>query len=448
MTRTTVIGALSVVAVVGLSLAFLIPAPAARNDPREPASPTPPANRPATPAIATVANANSGFLYGRITDAAGTFYEGRLRWGGDQEAFWSDLFDGARRGNPWAAYAPAVQGGARSRIEVFGFEIGGPDRSNLQRLFLARFGDIARIEAHFRDVQLTLKSGTAVTLDRFAAGDIDDGVRVWDRSRGVVDLDSRRIRTIELLPTPLLSGAPGRLHGVVRTRHADFTGPIQWNQQDGADTDTLDSRTSDGEVSLRYGTIRAVTRQSRDSAVATLRDGREVMLSRGRDVGRGNRGIYVDDLRFGRVLVPWDAFERVDFTSGGSAPAYGDFPPGQHLAGSVTTRDGRRLAGRLVYDFDESETTETLDVSCEGIDYAIPFSLVTSIVPPGRDGRSAGPGRVVLRHGGTLPIERSGDAGDRNAGMLVFGAGRNTPDYVAWTDVAQIDFTGNIRPTP
>ena len=49
-------------------------------------------------------------------------------------------------------------------------------------------------------MQVTLKSGTVFTLDRFAAGDIDDGVRVWDGRRGVVDLDARRIRTIELLP--------------------------------------------------------------------------------------------------------------------------------------------------------------------------------------------------------------------------------------------------------
>jgi len=34
---------------------------------------------------------------------------------------------------------------------------------------------------------------------------------------------------------------------------------------------------------------------------------------------------------------------------------------GRPLTGKVITRSGRRLAGRLVYDLDESETTETLD---------------------------------------------------------------------------------------
>ena len=91
----------------------------------------------------------------------------------------------------------------------------------------------------------------------------------------------------------------------------------------------------------------------------------------------------MDDRRYGRVLVSWDAFERVDFSPGGSGPAYDDFPPGRPLTGGVTTRAGRRLAGRLVYDLDESETTETLDAPSQGVDYTIPFGLIASIVLPG-----------------------------------------------------------------
>ena len=189
---------------------------------------------------------------------------------------------------------------------------------------------------------------------------------MWDRRRGVVDVDAGSIRTIELLATPPLVAAPDRLHGTVRTRQGDFTGFIQWDGQDGAGADGLDGRTADGERTLTYDTIRSIARQSRDSALVTLRDGSEIVLSDSREVGPGNRGIYVDDGRYGRVLVSWDAFERVEFSPGGSGPAYSDFPPGRPLAGIVTTRDGRRLAGRLVYDLDESETTETLEALFAG----------------------------------------------------------------------------------
>ena len=392
--------------------------------------------KPAPSTASGIATEAPGFIYGRIA-VDGAAYEGRLRWGGDQEAFWGDLFDGAKHENPWAVHAPG--GRQQSPIEIFGFEIGGPDRPNLGRPFMTRFGDIARVEAHFRDVKVTLKSGTTFVLDRFSAGDIDDGVRVWDGRRGVVDVDARQIRTIEFLPTARLAAAPERLHGTVRTRQGDFTGFIQWNRQDGAGDDELEGRTAGAEVRLRYDTIRSIARQSPQSALVTLRNGREMVLSETADVGDRDRGVYVDDPRFGRVLILWDAFERAEFSPGGSGPAYGDFPAGRPLTGSVTTRDGRRLAGRLVYDFDESETTETFDVSDEGVLYTIPFGLIASVVPRGGEGRDQR-ARVILHDGAELHLERDGDLGERNAGVLIFVDGRARPEYVPWSDVEQIDF--------
>src|SRR5687768_14426082 len=405
MTRATIAGGAFVAALV--LLALVVRNPTLEQD-VEPAAAT-----PSSPAAAPAAEVRPGFIYGRITTVDDATYEGRLRWGGDQEAFWGDYFDGAKHENPWAVHAPGER-----PIEIFGFEIGG--RDDLGRPFMARFGDIARIEAHFGNVQVTLKSGTVFELDRFSAGDIDDGVRVWDVRQGVVNLDARRIRTIELLPTAPLVAAPDRLHGTVRTRQGDFTGFIQWNRQDCVGADELEGRTADGEVSLRYDTIRSIARESNDSSLVTLLDGREMVLSDTREVGDGNLGTYVDEGRYGRVLISWAAFERIDFSPGPSGPGYGDFPPGRPLAGTVTTRDGRRLAGRLVFDFDESETTETLDASLQGVDYNIPFSLITSIVPHGREGRGSGRARVILRDGEELRLERTGDLGERNAGLLIF----------------------------
>src|SRR5437868_7033586 len=67
----------------------------------------PPANLPAAahPADKThpAAETDPGFLYGRITTVDGATYEGRLRWGGDQEAFWGDYFNGSKDKNPWLA---------------------------------------------------------------------------------------------------------------------------------------------------------------------------------------------------------------------------------------------------------------------------------------------------------------------------------------------------------
>ena len=66
----------------------------------------------------------------------------------------------------------------RRPLEIFGIEIAQRERQiDLGRPFMARFGDIVRIEARGRDVHVTLKSGTVVDIDRHSASDFDDGVR-------------------------------------------------------------------------------------------------------------------------------------------------------------------------------------------------------------------------------------------------------------------------------
>ncbi len=385
--------------------------------------------------------ADPSFLYGRIATVDGDTYEGRLRWGGDEEAFWGNYFNGAKKENPWAAHVPRERlPRDRHAIEIFGVEIFHRENPiDLGRLFMSRFGDIARIEASGREVRVILKSGTVLDLDRFSASDFDDGVRVWDGRRGVTDLDSLRIRAIEFLPSPGPRAASSRLHGTVRTRQGDFTGFIQWDREQCAGRDELHGKTADGERTMRFDSIRSIARRSRDSSVVTLLDGREIALSGNREVGEGNRGIYVDDARYGRVLVSWNAFEDIEFSPGGSGPAYGDFPPGGPLTGSVTTRAGRRLTGRLVYDLDESEVTETLDAPSEGVNYTIPFGLISSIALPGADARDAQGARVTLHSGEELQLERKGDLGENNAGMLIFVDGNERPEYVPWTDVEQVD---------
>ena len=396
------------------------------------------------------------FLYGRVITNDGTTYEGRLRWGGGEEAFWGNYFNGVKDENPWGAEVPPEQLMAeREPLDLFGVEIKrGEGPIDLSRPFMARMGDIARVEAFGHSlpvareggieydptVRVTLKSGTIFDLDRLSASDFDDGVRVWDGRRGVVDLRPRRIRVIELLPSTQPGKVPDRLHGTVHTRRGSFTGFLQWDREEALGRDELVGYADDEERRLPFHSIRAIVRHGRSHSIVTLHDGDEVMLSGTRKVGRNNRGVYVDDRRYGRVLVTWDAFERVDFSPGGSGPTYEDFPPGHPLMGTVTTHAGQRFTGRLVYDLDESETTETLDAPSEGVDYTIPFGMVASIVLPDGDERAGRRATVALQSGEVLELERSGDLGERNAGLLVFADGQERPAYVPWTDVQRIDF--------
>src|SRR5688572_14248024 len=129
---------------------------------------TPAAIAPATAPSPGVPEDRPGFLYGRITADGGVTYEGRLRWGRGQEAFWGDFFNGKKKENAWAAQVAAEKLPKEwHRVEILGIEVVKKQRpADLGKLFLARFGDIARIEAVGRDVRVTLKSGTVFDLDR------------------------------------------------------------------------------------------------------------------------------------------------------------------------------------------------------------------------------------------------------------------------------------------
>lgn len=397
-------------------------------------------------------------LYGRVTTQGGDRYEGRLRWGGSEEAFWDHAFNGYKDVNPWAAHVPLEHlTEVRPPMRLFGFELPRGERPiDLGRPFMVRFGDIARIDAvgdgawAFLErgiafapaVRVTLKSGTVVNLDRLEAGDFDDGVRIWDQARGVVDVGARQIRSIEFMPAPRTDSAVQRLHGTVQTDRGRFTGFLQWDREQALGTDLLVGATPAGERQLPFNAIRSISRQAPEGARVTLADGQQVVLTGPRAGGPGHRGLYVDDPRYGRVLVSWAAFRRVDFTPGGTGPAYQVFQPGRTLAGRVTTRNGRHLKGLLVYDLDERETTETLDAPWQGVDYSIPFGQIASVVVPSH----GGPAQVVLARGDVLPLERAGDLGAGHAGVLVYATGSLQPEYVPWEEVAQIDFDPVRRP--
>jgi hypothetical protein len=433
MTRSIIAG--GAIAIVLLLLTLAAARLFIRHDIGGPAAPSAPITELTGPADS---EDHQGCLHGRLTTNDGASYEGPLRWGGNGEAFWGDYFNGYKDKNPWIVYVSPEQLKESRPVRIFGLEIARRESQiNLVRPFMARFGDIARIEADDRDLRVILKSGTVFHLERFAEDDFANGIRVWDDKGVGASFAGRRIRSIELLHSGRRSTTTDRPHGTVRTRHGSFTGFVQWDRKDSIGSDELDGRTSTGKLSLRFDTIRSIARNAPDSALVTPLDGREIVLSGTREVGRDNRGIYVDDGRYGRVLVSWDAFERIDFTPGDSGPAYGDFPPGSPLTGSVTTRTGQHLTGRLVYDLDESETTDTLDAPLHGVTYTIPFGLISSIVLA--EGEEPG-ARVTLDSSEELQLERTGDLGQGNAGILIFVDGRNRPEYVRWTDVLQVDF--------
>jgi hypothetical protein len=225
------------------------------------------------------------------------------------------------------------------------------------------------------------------------------------------------------------------LHGAVETDAGTFTGFIQWDLQECLSTDKLDGESADGDMSIEMGRIARIERRSRRASTVVLRDGRELVLEGTNDVNDDNRGIVVEDARFGRVEVPWQEFRSLTLDPpGGSGRGYDDYRLAGALRGVVETRDGARHKGRLVLDLDEAEGWEMLDGSADDLDYAIPFGRVASLEPRGRLGTD-----VILDSGFEVRLEDSHDVSEDNDGVVVLGASGET--YVPWAKVQRITLT-------
>lgn len=381
-----------------------------------------------------------GFLYGKVTTRDGMAYQGRLRWG-KEEAFWGDLFNSVKRDRPFEKDVPREYRHRRKPIEIFGVDIGISIEADADRLFVARFGDIARIDVERgAAATVTMKSGSRIRV-RGGSNDLgnDLEISVWDAGAGQVDLEWKAIRAIEFGPAPPgLSVPEQRLHGTVRSEGGQFSGFVQWDQDECLSDDKLDGENRDGKVALEMGNLRSIEKRSRRSSRVQLADGREMDLSGTNDVDDDNRGVYVEDGRFGRVLVPWGAFERLDFSPApaprSTGPGYREYRHGRPLEGRVLARDGKTYAGRLVFDLDESETWEMLNGTSKGVEYSIPFALVAAIAPTGRDAS-----RVRLTSGAELLLDGSTDVDRDNAGVLIYPADGKA-QYLPWERVKRIDF--------
>jgi hypothetical protein len=394
-----------------------------------------------------------GLLYGRVTSRNGAVYEGRLRWG-DEEASWVDLFNSAKAENPWRV--AAGHEATPRRVEVFGTPL--PFASNPadeDRQFIARFGDMAKIVIGDLDhATVWMKSGTAYKVYD-GSNDVGAEIQVWDARAGEVRLHWDRIASIEFLPAPANLQGPARLYGTVRTREGELTGTVQWNMRQGLVTDVLRGHDADAERAVPFADIASIERLSDRAARLVLKDGKKLELRDTSDVGKGNYGVFVDDPRWGRVLVRWGAFERIDFKHGPPSPPYEAFPIGKPLHGKVTGSDGKVHAGRIVYDLDEAETWEFLNGNHLShhrthplapwqlgeddpgeIEYNVPIPMVAAVVPI--DGESA---RLLMRDGTELVLEGETDVGEWNGGMLIYENGLDKkPTYIEWKDVRRVDF--------
>lgn len=375
----------------------------------------------------------TGFIYGQVKTRSGGTYEGLIRWN-DEEAFWGDHFNSNKDELPYARFVP--RGQRRVPVEVFGVRIGLRGTWDGNRQLVVRFGDISELEVLRNErAEITLRNGSRIEADG-GSNDLGTAIVVHDKDRGVIELPWRKIESVRFMQAPAGTRPyASRLYGKVDTTSGRFEGYIQWDSEECVSTDKLDGETDDAKLSVEFGRIKAIERQGRNRSRVELANGEVEVMSGTNDVNSEIRGIWVEDPRFGRVQISWDAFRRVDFVKPPtSGPSYDSFPRPRELRGTVRDVDGKSFKGKIVFDVDEAETWEILDGSWDDIDYSIPFGMVASIEPRGRNGS-----RVTLRGGAELRLEDSHDVGEENSGVLVIAGPESEPRYIPWDEVARIE---------
>jgi hypothetical protein len=377
---------------------------------------------------------------------SGKQYQGFLRWG-REEAFWDDLFHSGKEDLP---YLNDRDRNDRNRdrddddddrgssFDVFKWRIHWRDHNSETRMFIARFGDIAEIRVTGGDdAEITMKDGKIYEVEG-VSNDVGGTIHVKDPDMGDIDLKWKRIETIRFLQAPADARPPAyRLYGVAETSEGEFEGFVQWDKQECLSSDILDGESEDGDMKLKMGRLRSIERRSRSAADVEFKDGRTLTLRGTNDVNNENRGIMIEDARFGRVTIPWSEFDKLTFREvASSGRNYASYQRSKELTGTVTDRHGESFSGRIVLDLDEAATWEILNGSVREIAFDIPLSLVASIEPV--DDEEA---IITFLAGETLTLEAGQDVTDRNDGMLVFSSDvDDDPVYLEWDEVKRIEF--------
>lgn len=402
--------------------------------------------------LATSARAQ-GFIYGRIYTESGNTYTGALRWN-KEEAFWDDQFNATKPDNPNMDLLTADQ---RDNLRRGRRYDGRSWNSGTSRYwsnwandwsrnwwsednthqFVTRFGDLKALKPLGKSrVEVTLKNGERQELDGSNTNDVGATIQVLDQSLGLVKVDWDNIDRIEFMQAPANAASFGTpIYGTVKTVFGSFTGQIQWDKDEAVLSDELDGSSEDGKFSISFDRMNRIQRDGSNGVVVKLKDGRSVSLRGTNDVNSENRGIIVKNPEFGALTVEWKDFESLDLTPApNTGPNYESYAAPKRIRGSITSTDGQKYTGELIYDLDETYDFELLNGNRGDSEYQIPFRLIKRIIP--RDDESD----VTLTSGTTLRLDGSQDVNNRHSGILVVDKANKRSAYLAWKEIREITF--------
>lgn len=418
---------------------------------------------PASPAQAQAPDR----IWGRVVTEDGETHTGFIRFRG--VASWEDFFiagknipeehyrdwlDATRDGKPHLRIVE-LKGHRVSWEEKHPDFVESPDAR-------IRVGHLASlIPDTVGDVEVLTRAGGRLELTEPRWRWRDIVVEADDRS-DLVHLHGRDVTRIDFSSRPTgVRPRSRRLHGTVEDRSGrTFTGfvdPRALNRGRDAllDSDMLDDLENEDYRSIRLDRIRSLERTS-NGVAATLVSGEVLDLFDDASGPFQPRPFRISDPAMGSVSVEWRAFHSIRFHEPTQAAGYDAFDGGYLLHGTVVTREGEELAGRIRWNAHEEWSWESLNGSSEDVDFAIEFANIRRIERAGEGGDGV---RVTVLDGRTFELTGSSDVGPDNKGIFVFplrggeaeaaDAGDGPPwRYIAWDDFLEARFRNGTTGLP
>lgn len=188
-------------------------------------------------------------------------------------------------------------------------------------------------------------------------------------------------------------------------------------------------------AAIRFGHIRTIEPTGRNSALLTLRSGRQVEFSGGSsDMGGSLGTVHIEDARKGTRELRWRDITLVEFRA---VPEGVQSEFGSRLYGTLTTRSGEKFSGYATWDVDEVLARDILDGEEDDRKQEIAFEDIASI-----QRRGSSSAAVVLKSGREMVLRGTNDVDDDNRGILISdpGFGQVT---VSWDEFDRLDFQPN-----
>lgn len=386
------------------------------------------------------AQVSQGVIYGKVSVKNGDEYCGQLRWDND-EALWDDVFDAYKYERPAENLLTASETqrtASNSSDFSFGFmELWKDESKDVSFVFRCNFGDLAGLEVLDRKViLLSLRDGSTIKLKNNDSGDLDEDIQIFDRVLGKLKVPFRDIASIRFEPTPSdfssHMGAP--IYGRVLTTQGMFEGFITWDSEECLGKDLISGRQNGVKINIEFENIAELSARQ-DGSLIKLRSGKTIFLNDHDDVDRGNHGILIRNLSFGKLKIEWENFISATFIDPPELPrSYREYAPPNLLRGSVETFQGAHYRGQIIYDLDEIYDIEILNGNNNGFAYYVPFGKITTVEP--QNDKYA---MITLKNGEQLLLGGNNDVTSGNHGLVV-KMYNGAAQYVVWKDIKRIDF--------